>query len=65
MAKTPHFQCRGHGFRELRYHTLGLVAKKNIRQATNLLVDTLLAWEIPWTEEPGKLQGGRKSWYVT
>ena len=24
---------------------------------------SILAWEIPWTEEPGRLQSmGRKSW---
>ena len=23
---------------------------------------SILAWKIPWTEEPGRIHGGEKSW---
>ena len=50
------YQCRRHGSRSLSQEDL---LEKEV--ATH---SSILAWEIPWTEEPGGLQsiGLQKSW---
>ena len=53
-CKESAFQCREHGF------TLGLEDLLEKKMTTH---SRILAWEIPWTEEPGRLQsmGSQKS----
>ena len=45
---------------EMRVQTLGQEDSLEMEMVTR---SSILAWKIPWTEEPGKLQSmGSKSW---
>ena len=51
VVKNPPCQCRRH--KGLRVPSLGREDSLEEEMATN---SSILAWEIPWTEEPGGLQ---------
>ena len=45
---------------ESRVHTLG---RKDALEKGKATHSSILAWRLPWTEEPGRLQSmGSKSW---
>ena len=58
-GKEPICQCRRH--KETQIQSLGL---KDPLEESMETYSSILAWEIPWTEEPGELQFMRsqKSW---
>ena len=49
--KEPAWQCRSH--KETRVQSLG---KEDSLKKEMVTHSSILAWEIPWTEEPGGLQ---------
>ena len=61
VAKTPCFQCRGPKFdskeSSCNAGDLGLIPEsgRSPREG-NGNHSSILAWRIPWTEEPGELQ---------
>ena len=58
MVKNSACECRRH-----RRHELNLWARKIPPEEKMATDSSILAWEVPWTEEPGRLlHGVAKSW---